>query len=211
MFSRISSSIKENPVVMAMERETVELSTIDQQSDWSPTGREPNGGCPSLTGAVSKSSFKLVEEDNMVCDEARVKLSFCDMLMGRREDNPSSPAIADLDVDVQISYWMALWSSHTKEGCKPHREKDVDGNTRPVGESATVNLEDKFGHWVQEPTRKARRNTVGKSSHISGSMWSSQFGVGSGKYDVLAYFKDEHMDHIISEVLIVENDNHMVD
>ncbi|KAL4325035.1 hypothetical protein GQ457_11G016650 [Hibiscus cannabinus] len=81
---------------------------------------------------------------------------------------------------------------HTQDVCKPHAEK-VNSNNQPTsGKSKSREVEERFGPWMQVPTRKSGRVMQGRGSSTVINSRKDFVEHQSGKFAVLAQEEDEH-------------------
>ncbi|KAK8660788.1 hypothetical protein V6N13_051697 [Hibiscus sabdariffa] len=133
------------------------------------------------------------------------KPSFRDMLIGRGFTAGSSPALPELDVEIlaedvcvssvdglpTICYACGRYG-HTQDVCKPHAEKVNSDNQLTSGKSKSREVEERFGPWMQVPTRKSGRVMQGRGSSTVINSRKDFVEHQSGKFAVLAQEEDEH-------------------
>ncbi|KAK8663337.1 hypothetical protein V6N13_083160 [Hibiscus sabdariffa] len=117
------------------------------------------------------------------------KPSFRDMLTGRGSTAGSSPALPELDVEILAE---DVCVSSVDDVCKPHAEKVNSDNQPTSGKSKSREVEERFGPWMQVPTRKSGRVMQGRGSSTVINSRKDFVEHQSGKFAVLAQEEDEH-------------------
>ncbi|KAK8702213.1 hypothetical protein V6N13_020580 [Hibiscus sabdariffa] len=147
-----------------------------------------------------------VGSDGMVCDESStnlsggrspVKPSFHGMLTGNKLLNPSVSTIPELDVefhegDVKIS---SVDGIHAINFSDRIHDKGVDNSD--VGKQVDIcDLphavpEERFGPWMQAPSKKLRKQSKVDNSNVTGNSRHPKAKSGSGMFDILSSLDQE--------------------